>query len=102
GFALGAGVMTLLSFMRARFYWWPVHSLGYITSATYSILTFWFSFLLAWGAKVLVMKIGGGAMLRKARQFFMGMIIGEAIAIGVTTVLGLTVGFKVGYIFLPG
>jgi len=101
-FALGAGVMMLLTFMRTRFFWWPIHSLGFLTASTYSILMLWFSFLLGWGIKVLVIKMGGGAALRKARQFFMGVIIGEAIAIGVTTLLGLTTGFKVGYIFLPG
>jgi len=101
-FLMGGGIMALLTFMRARFYWWPVHSLGFLVGNSYPIWMLWFSFLLAWGAKVMVTKIGGAAMLRKARQFFLGVIIGEAIAIGVTTMIGLITHVKFGTIFLPG
>ncbi len=99
---LGGVVMLFVTVMRARFYWWPVHSLGFLIGSTWPAHNLWFSFFLAWLAKVFIMKFGGGTMLKKARNFFLGAIIGEFIAIGVTTLLGLLVGMKFGYLFLPG
>jgi hypothetical protein len=99
---LGGVIMFFLTVMRARFYWWPVHSLGFLIGSTWPAQNLWFPFLLGWMAKVFIMKFGGGAMLRKTRSVFMGVIIGESIAIGVSTLLGLLAGIKLGFIFLPG
>jgi len=99
---LGGVIMFFLTAMRARFYWWPVHSLGFLIGSTWPAQNLWFPFLLGWMAKVFIMKFGGGAMLRKTRSVFMGVIIGESIAIGISTLLGLLAGIKLGFIFLPG
>ncbi len=98
--ALGAAVMFFFTVMRMRFYWWPVHSLGFLMAASYPAHKLWFSFLLGWLAKVVTLKYVGGSMLRVLRSFFLGVIIAESAAIGVSTVLGL-LGIKLGYIFLP-
>jgi len=98
---LGAAIMFFVTVMRARFYWWPVHSLGFLISSTWPAHNLWFSFLLAWVAKISIMKFGGGATLRKARSFFMGVIIGEVIAIAASTILGFAAGIKLGHILLP-
>jgi hypothetical protein len=96
----GAAIMFTVTFMRARFYWWPVHSLGFLIASTYPAHTYYFSFFLGWLAKVLTLKFAGGGMLRTMRSFFLGVIIAESFAIAVSTVLGLA-GVKLGFIFLP-
>ncbi|MCK4376490.1 MAG: hypothetical protein KAX19_14230, partial [Candidatus Brocadiae bacterium] len=98
--ALGATIMFFVTFMRGRFYWWPLHSLGFLVAASYAAHTLWFSFLLGWLTKVLTLKFAGGGMLRVLRSFFLGVIIAESFVIAVSTVLGLA-GIKLGFIFLP-
>jgi len=98
--ALGAAVMFVVTVMRVRFYWWPLHSLGFLTASTWSAMNLWFPFLLGWLTKVVVLKFGGGGMLRKVRNFFLGVIVGEATLVGISAVLGLC-GIKVGNLFLP-
>ena len=97
---LGAAIMFFVTFMRGRFYWWPLHSLGFLVAASYAAHTLWFSFLLGWLTKVLTLKFAGGSMLRVLRSFFLGVIIAESFVIAVSTVLGLA-GIKLGFIFLP-
>ncbi len=98
--ALGAAVMFIVTVMRVRFYWWPLHSLGFLTASTWSAMNLWVPFLLGWLTKVVVLKYGGGGMLRKVRNFFLGVIVGEATLVGISAVLGLC-GIKVGNLFLP-
>jgi hypothetical protein len=99
--ALGAVIMFFVTVMRARFYWWPLHSLGFLMASTYPAQNLWFPFLIGWMTKVVVLKFGGGVMLRKVRQFWLGVIVGEATMVGISAVLGLA-GIKLGNLFLPG
>lgn len=100
--AFGAAIMFVVTFMRARFYWWPVHSLGLLIGNTWPMQNLWFGFLLGWLVKVAILKFGSGGALRGARHFFLGVIIGESAVIGLSTLLGLVAKIKLGYIFLPG
>jgi len=98
--AMGAVIMFFVTVMRARFYWWPIHSLGFLVASTWVMHNLWFPFLIGWLAKVIVMKFCGGGTLRGARYFFLGVIIGECVVIGMSTLLGLG-GIRIGNIFLP-
>ena len=98
--ALGAAIMFFVTFMRGHFYWWPLHSLGFLLAASYAAHTLWFSFLLGWLTKVLTLKFAGGNTLRGLRSFFVGVVIAESFAIAASTALGL-LGVKLGFIFLP-
>jgi len=97
---LGAVVMFTVTVMRAHFYWWPLHSLGFLMANTWPARNLWFPFLLGWLIKVVVMKFGGGGMLRTLRNFFLGVIMTEAALVGISTILGF-MGIKVGNLFLP-
>jgi hypothetical protein len=85
--AIGAGLMAFLMFMRARFYWWPVHAIGLLTCSSWHIHRLWFPFFLGWLTKVGIMKLAGGRMLRAARHFFIGFIIAEAFLQGTSAVV---------------
>jgi hypothetical protein len=100
-FGFGALIMFIVTAMRARFYWWPVHSLGLLIGNTWPMQNLWFPFMLGWGIKAGILKFGRGSILRSARHFFLGVIIGESCVIGISTLLGLLFNIKIGNIFLP-
>jgi len=101
GLASGVGVMGLLVFLRARFYWWPLHPLGFLIPFGYVMRVMWLSFFLGWLIKVSILRFARGRTLRAARDFFMGVIIAEAFVVGVCAAVGLATDFRVGYLFLP-
>ncbi len=76
-FALGGVMTAFVMFMRARFYWWPLHPIGLLAFSSFGLDRMWFSFFLGWLIKVVVMKFGSGRILRNGRQFFIGFIITE-------------------------
>lgn len=84
---IGAGAMGFLTFMRTRFYWWPIHSLGLLACSGWHAQRLWLPFLCGWLVKVFVMRFGGGRRLRQARAFFVALILVETFAEGLVAVL---------------
>ena len=79
--AIGAGVMGLLMAARQHFFWWPFHPLGFPISAVFG--TMFFSVLLAWLCKTMVLRYGGPALYLKTRPLFMGLILGQFVTAGI-------------------
>src|SRR5207244_2496484 len=52
-FSFGFAFTALLSFLRLRFAWWPLHPIGYLMLGTFPIAHLWFSTFIGWLAKVL-------------------------------------------------
>ena len=77
---VGAGVTLFLSVMRMNFVWWPFHPLGYVASNLYIIHYFWIHIFIAWVLSKLITKYGGLYLLRKARPFFVGVVIGAMMS----------------------
>jgi hypothetical protein len=80
-FAIGVIITAGLSFMRLRFDWWPLHPVGYLLIYTLGLKTVWFSIFLGWLAKVVTLRLGGAGLFRRLREFFIGLILGEASAV---------------------
>jgi hypothetical protein len=84
---IGAVVMGLLTYARARFMWWPIHPLGFAVTE-YRLSSFvWFSVMLAWAIKVVVLKYGGPALYRRARPFFLGLLLGQISVAGLWLII---------------
>ena len=78
GFALGLGVLRLV-WLKC-----PFHPLGYILATAYGDhTTNFFAMLIAWTAKVLVLKAGGLSLYRRGIPFFLGLILGHYLIGGV-------------------
>ena len=82
-FGIGAGVMSLLTFLKYRFAWWPLHPIGFAlggtgTSVRYTV----FSIFLAWGIKFIILQVGGAALYRRYRPFFLGILVGYTSGVG--------------------
>jgi len=87
--AVGAVVMLALTVLYQRFYWWPIHPIGYLTTYSSAMRILWFSFLVGWLCNHLSLRYGGVALFRKVRFFFFGLIIGDFLMAGCWAVVGL-------------
>lgn len=85
--ALGAVVTAFLGFMRMRFYWWPLHPLGYAMMASWAVIVFWVPIFVAWLVKSVMVHYGGMKLFHRARPFFLGLIFGELLAAAGWTLL---------------
>ncbi len=88
----GMGLMGLMMFLRARFYWWPIHGIGLMTCSSWHAQRLWFQFLLGWAIKVGIMKFTGGRTLRKARRFFIAVIMVEGFLDGASVLVRTLTG----------
>ena len=87
--AVGAALMLVLVVCYHRFYWWPIHPIGYLTAYSSAMWTLWFSFFLGWLCNALCMHYGGTALFKNLRMFFIGMIIGDFFMAGNWAIYGL-------------
>jgi hypothetical protein len=95
--AVGAGflITTALMLVRTRFTWWVFHPVGYAMANTETMNQVWLPFFLAWLLKVLVLRYGGMRLYRQSLPFFYGVIIGDFLAGGLTTLVGCFTGINV-------
>jgi hypothetical protein len=87
--SVGAAVMLILVICYHRFYWWPLHPLGYLTTYSSAMQILWFSFFVGWICNALCMRYGGVVLFKKIRYFFIGLIIGDFFMGGTFAVIGL-------------
>ena len=89
-FALvGAAVMLLIVIGYHRFYWWPLHPIGYLTCYSSAMRILWFSFFIGWLCNALCMRYGGVLLFRKLRYLFIGLIVGDFLMGGIWALVGL-------------
>ena len=74
---IGAAIMAVLMLLRHRLVWWPLHYLGFPISDTWVMTAAWFSIMLGWLFKWIILKYGGIRLYRTFRPFFLGMILGQ-------------------------
>lgn len=88
GVGLGAGFLLLLSYMRMRYVWWPFHPVGYCMSTTWLAYNIWMPFMIAWAAKIIIIRAGGMKLYKRMMPLFLGLIAGDFIGGGMTTLAG--------------
>ena len=81
--AYGAAKMAVLTALRVRYIWWPLHPVGYAMSFITYLNREWLSVLIGWAAQTTLLRYGGHTAFRRARPFFLGLILGAIVAAGV-------------------
>ena len=84
---IGALVMFGLVFCYQRFYWWPIHPIGYLTAYSSAMRILWVSFFIGWLCNALCMKYGGVNLFRKMQFFFIGLVIGDLMMGGIWAIV---------------
>jgi len=85
----GALVMLVLVVCYHRFYWWPIHPIGYLTAYSSAMRILWFSFFIGWLCNTICMRYGGVVLFKKLRLFFVGLIIGDLFMGGTWALIGM-------------
>ena len=101
-FAVGTALVGVLMVGRVMFVSWPLHPLGLVLMDSGPLKAFWFSIFIGWAVKWLLLKYGGAGAFRRARPFFIGLLMGEVLAGGVWMFIGLATNGAVRYGFFPG
>lgn len=80
--AVGIGFVTaaILLLLRARFFGFALHPIGFAVASSWSIHLIWMPLFLAWLVKLLVTRYGGLALYRRFLPFFYGAILGDCVA----------------------
>ncbi len=95
----GAIVMGILVVCYHRFYWWPLHPIGYLMVYSSAMKILWTSFFIGWIFNALCMRYGGIILFKKMRYFFVGLIMGDFLMGGTWAIVGLFTEY--GYQVLP-
>ena len=93
-FAIGAGIMSLLTLLHYRIPWWPLHPIGFPVAFSWNTQLTVFSIFVVWAVKAIILQVGGVALYRKWQPAFVGILVGYA--------LGVTFSFVVDAIWFPG
>ena len=85
--AIGFSIAAALLWACSRFPAWPIHPVGILFCQNSIGNLIWFSVFLGWLIKVCITGLFGGGAYRKARPLFLGLIVGELLAIIVWTIV---------------
>ena len=88
-YGFGLAFTLFLAAMRTRFVWWPFHPAGYLASGSFGLFRLWVPIFVTWLVKSALLRYGGLDAHRKARPFFIGLILGEFSAAFVRTIIDL-------------
>lgn len=89
GFGL-TGALFLIA-MRARFFGWPFHPIGYAISGSWSMNLVWLPLFIAWVAKLAVLRYGGLRLYRQVLPFFLGLILGDVTMGTLWSLIGIVI-----------
>lgn len=91
----GAAVMAALIILQRRFYWWPLHPVGWALCSVAWTDYLTFSIFLGWLLKSAVLRFGGSKHYQRFRRLFLGMILGQFAVAGFWACIDTLAG-KVG------
>ncbi len=77
---IGLALAVIVSVLRLRFPWWPIHPIIFLVWGTYPMYKLSHSFLLGWMLKTSITRLGGAGRYHGASKFFMGAIAGDLLA----------------------
>ncbi|MCJ8331344.1 MAG: hypothetical protein HRT89_23510, partial [Lentisphaeria bacterium] len=79
-FCFGFIMVLIFAFCRFRFKKFPLHPVMFLVMGAYALRTLWFSILIGFLIKFLVIRFGGGKAVEKLKPLMIGLILGELIA----------------------
>ena len=90
--AYGGALMALLMAAKQRFVWWPIHPMSLPVSSMWMTDTIVLSVFISWMIKGVILKFGGPALYRKGKPLFIGLVVGQFVAMGFWVVVDYLTG----------
>jgi hypothetical protein len=92
--AMGFGLIitTLLTWLKLRFLWWPLHPVAFPIALSWAIGAMKPALFISWLTKSLLLRYGGLRAHRTALPFFLGLLAGGATYVWVQRVAFLLLG----------
>ena len=96
-FGIGTLVYALLAACQYRLHWWPLHPAGFPVGTLWMMRDIALSIFLAWAIKSAVLHYGGIGAYRQVRPFFLGLVVGFFLGVGVSFVVDWIFFFGKGH-----
>ena len=93
-FVWGGVLCACLTFMRYRFSWWRLHPIGFTVGVQGPTRTACLSLMIVWLVKLVLVRVGGARLARRAEPFFLGIVAGHALGVGLS--------FLIDWVWFPG
>lgn len=87
--AVGAAVFLALQIATWAWAWWPIAPIGFLIGSTQYMHQVWYSVLIGWALKAVLVSLGGAPLYRQAKPFFVGLIFGEGIAASIWLIVSV-------------
>jgi hypothetical protein len=97
---IGFSVMAMLTYLRVRFFWLPLHPLGYAMASNQEMSDLWVPILICLFLKWLILKYGGIRSYRRAVPFFLGLVLGDYLMGSIWSLLSVVLNMDM-YQFYP-
>ncbi len=98
---LGAFIMSILTYVKARYVGFPIHPIGMTLGLTHPVNHVWFSVFLAWLFKAAILKYGGAGLYTRLRPLFLGLVLGTFGSAGFWLIISAVTGVN-GLVFTLG
>ncbi len=87
----GSGIIIagVLSLLRSRLPWWPLHPIGLLFQYSWFLGLYTLTIFLVWLFKLIVLRFGGILSYRRTRPAFYGLIVGYVFAMGISFIVDL-------------
>ena len=78
--ASGTIVTLLLGQLRLRFWWWPLHPVGYLAANVWGSQWWYIPLFVGWLLKTLAVRYGGLRLYQKTVPIAIGIIVGDRVS----------------------
>jgi hypothetical protein len=90
--AIGATAMAGLVWLQHHVLWWPLHFIGLPVADSWVMGWAWFSVLIGWLLKAMILRFGGVNAIATYRPIFVGFIAGQLMGGAVWMVIDILLG----------
>ena len=95
--AIGFGFLltVVLTFLKLRFQWWPLHPVAYPIAPASTIQSMTLAIFVTWLFKAMLLRYGGLRAHRTALPFFLGLLVGGATIALLQRILFASLGLRI-------
>ncbi|MHC4716638.1 MAG: DUF6784 domain-containing protein, partial [Planctomycetota bacterium] len=97
--AFGFAMVVATGVLRLKLPRFPLHPLPLVLLGTWLMSRYWWSFLVGWALKRLILRIGGGRLFERSRPFFTGMVVGQAVCLLIWVIVNILVFWQRDLVF---